>query len=226
MEEPHMSDNQSPYPPAGPPQPGQPLPGQPLPGQPVPGQPLPGQPGAPFGAGPSYPAPAAPAATFSGVAIAGFILAIVAAPIGFILSIVGLIMASRPGRKGKGLAIAGIIISLLISGGVVAIVVAVANSNLSTVADPGCLAGKAAITDNVDKLSSGDPRPGFTATIEGLRDAADKAEHDSVRDAMTGLADAYDDLVAAMETGDIADELHTNLETRAAEVDRLCTLGG
>ncbi len=29
---------------------------------------------------------------------------------------------------------------------------------------------------------------------------------------MTGLADAYDDLVAAMETGDIADELHTNLE--------------
>ncbi len=53
---------------------------------------------------------------------------------------------------------------------------AVANSNLSTVADPGCLAGKAAITDNVDKLSSGDPRPGFTATIEGLRDAADKAD--------------------------------------------------
>lgn len=49
----------------------------------------------------------------NGFAIAGFILAFLFPPVGFILSIVALIRMGRHGGRGRGLAIAGIVISIL-----------------------------------------------------------------------------------------------------------------
>lgn len=57
---------------------------------------------------------AAPVKQTNGCAIAGFVLAFFMPFIGFILSIVGIVKAKKEcGGSGKGLAIAGLIISLL-----------------------------------------------------------------------------------------------------------------
>jgi len=117
------------------------------------------------------------------VAIAGFILAFLIAPIGLILSIIGLITASRSGQKGKGLAIGGIVVALLLNIGGIAIVATVGNK-VSTLVDPGCTTGKAAIMGNANKISDGsDPaevKSAFQATIDGLTSAASQAKHDNV----------------------------------------------
>jgi len=153
---------------------------------------------------PTYPDAATPQPAKSGtngLAIAGFILAFLLAPIGFILSVIGLIQAGRRRQKGKGLAIAGIIVSLalVVGGGAVVYVV---GSKVSTLVDPGCTTGKAAITDNTAKVS--DPasiKEGLKATVDGLSSAAAKASHDNVRNAMTALSDDYSKLLQAVESG-------------------------
>lgn len=53
------------------------------------------------------------AKTTNGMCIAGLICAFFCFPIGIILSIIGIGSAKKNGQKGKGLAIAGIIISLI-----------------------------------------------------------------------------------------------------------------
>src|SRR5256885_6295990 len=81
----------------------------------------------------------------NGLAIAGFILAFLFAPLGFILSLIGAITAGKRGQKGKGLAISGIVLSLVFMVGGVAVIALAANS---TKLDPGCTTGKQAILDN------------------------------------------------------------------------------
>lgn len=49
------------------------------------------------------------------VAIIGFIFAFLFSPVGFICSIIGAVHAKNCGGSGKGLAIAGVIVSVLIS---------------------------------------------------------------------------------------------------------------
>ena len=49
------------------------------------------------------------------VAIIGFIFAFLFSPVGFICSIIGTVHAKNCGGSGKGLAIAGVIVSVLIS---------------------------------------------------------------------------------------------------------------
>ena len=49
------------------------------------------------------------------VAIVGFLLAFLFSPVGFICSIIGAVHAKNCGGSGKGLAIAGVIVSVLIS---------------------------------------------------------------------------------------------------------------
>lgn len=68
-----------------------------------------------IGGGTSEPAPAAPQQS-SGAnvfAILGFIFAFVISPLGLIFSIIGLSKAKKMGGKQKGLAIAGLIISII-----------------------------------------------------------------------------------------------------------------
>src|SRR3954454_19320869 len=102
-----MSDQDPEQPPSAPPPPPPPEQppeqpyGQPY-GQPH-GQPAYGQ--SPYGAYPQ-------ASGTNGMAIAGFVCAFFCTPLGLIFSIIGLNQINQSGQGGKGLAIAGIVISI------------------------------------------------------------------------------------------------------------------
>ena len=172
----------------------------------------------------SYPPPALPdqtpppKKTTSGLAIAGFILAFLLAPIGFILSLIGLIVAGSRGQKGKGLAIAGMIVSVLFMA-IAGVAIVTLGGNLTTIADPGCTSGKATILDNASKVS--DPA-GLQTMIDGLNAAAGKATHSNVHDAMKTLADDY----TKLQTGDTDSAFLDKVTTDAKAIDTLCTFGG
>jgi hypothetical protein len=189
-------------------------------------------PPAPYGPpAPAYQTPPPPVQQgSSGLAITGFILAFLLPPIGLVLSLIGLMTTARARRKGKGLAIAGLVISLILTGGLVAAGVAVAKygGNLSTVVDPGCTAGKAAIFEGAKVTSSTDiaaTRKSIEDTIAGLKDAAAKAKHDNVRDAMNALADDYTQLLQGIDTGNISNDLAARIAADGQTIDSLCTFG-
>jgi Co/Zn/Cd efflux system component len=158
---------------------------------------------------PPYGPPAPPAApqSTSGLSIAGLILAFLAPLIGLILSIVALVQIKKTGQKGKGLAIAGIIVSILemaAIGAIIAVVVA-AVPNVTTVADRGCVDGKAAITNNVP--SGADPAAAkvtFQKAIDEMHAAVAKSKDDDVKAALNAVADDYTQLVQAMDSGDVS----------------------
>lgn len=166
----------------------------------------------------------APKAGTSGLTIAGFILAFFIAPIGFILSLIGLIQTSGGKRKGKGLAIAGIIVSILVSAAWTGLLVLVLHK-AATILDSGCTTGKAALLDNSEKVSNpATLQDGLKATIAGLNSAADKSSNAEVRDAMRALSDDYSKLLASVQSGVAADSsLNSKLTTDAAKIDSLCS---
>jgi hypothetical protein len=183
------------------------------------------QPPYPYGDGG---APAQPQST-NGLSIAGFILAFLIAPIGFILSIIGLVTAGRRGQKGKGLAIAGIIISLLAMVAGVVLTVTVFK-NAATILDPGCTEGKAVIlSDQASNLSS-DPetlKKQLGSTVDKLNAAAAKANSDDVRKSLTALASDYDQLVKAIENKEAPPaDLQDRVTQHGNALDALCTIGG
>lgn len=171
--------------------------------------PPPGQPGYP-------PAPPQQRGT-SGLAITGFILAFLIAPIGFILSLIAIFQTGAAKAKGRGLAIAGIVISLIIMAGGIAIVVAVSKS---TVADPGCVSGKAAIL----KAPQQPDQASLQGMIDDLNAAAAKAKHDNVRNAMKALADDYSSLLSGIKSGNVPAGIVDKVTTDAQKIDDLCTI--
>lgn len=167
----------------------------------------------------AYPAPPAPQQGTSGLAIAGLILAFLAAPIGFILSLIAVFKTGAGRRKGRGLAIAGIIVSVLIMAGAVTAGFLFANS---TVADPGCVTGKAAVIDNAKT-----PGPkSLQATIDGLNAATAKAKHDDVRAATKALAEDYTQMLKATQTGKVPPGIQDKVAADGATFDSLCSIGG
>jgi len=166
-----------------------------------------------------YQAPPPPPPGTSGLAIAGLILAFLMAPIGFILSLIAVFKTGKGRSKGRGLAVAGLIISTLIIGGATTAVVLAANS---TVADPGCVDGKAAI---ISGGASADPAS-LKTTIDGLNAAAAKAKHDDVRAAMKALADDYAQMRDGIATGKLPAGLKEKIDADGATIDSLCTIGG
>ena len=125
----------------------------------------------------------------------------------------------QPPQQGtSGLAIAGLIVSVIVIGGSTALVLAAANS---TVADPGCTAAKDTILNNA---STADPSK-LPAVIDDLNAAAAKAKHDNVRAALTALADDYTQLRDAITTGDIPAGLQDKITADANTIDSLCTIG-
>src|ERR1700712_102843 len=80
--------------------------GQPYPGQPYPGQPYPG----PY----PYPPPAGPRPT-NAMAIASIVCAFILAPLGVIFGHISLSQIKKTGEEGRGLAIAGLVISYMIT---------------------------------------------------------------------------------------------------------------
>jgi|SRR3954447_1435577 hypothetical protein len=176
---------------------------------------------------PYGPPPAAPQTT-SGLSIAGFVLAFIIAPIGFILSVVALVKIKASAQKGKGLAIAGVIISVLGMIGwalIIATVIAVAPT-AAKLADPGCVDGKAAI-NNLATVNGTDSAALETG-IADIRTAAAKSKHDDVRAAITAVADDYTQIVQAAKAGDQAstDQLVKKSDDDIAKVNSLCTVGG
>jgi hypothetical protein len=173
--------------------------------------PPPGQPGYPV-------APPQPQRT-SGLAITGFVLAFLLPLIGFILSLIAVFKTGAGRAKGRGLAIAGIIISLVIMAAGIAVIVAVSKS---TVADPACAAGKSAILDNSTNVTPDT----LQKTLDGLTAAAAKAKHDDVRNATKALADDYSQLLAGAKSGNVPAGLQDKLNADAAKFDSLCTING
>ncbi len=166
----------------------------------------------------------------SGLAIAGLVLAFLAAPIGFVLSLVALFQTGKGRQKGRGLAVAGVVVSVLAMvsvGVVVAIVVNTVGDKVSTIADPGCTTGKAAVLDNAAKMS--DPasvRDGLQATVDGLASAEAKAKHDDVRNAVKTLGEDYQQLLQAIDAGTVPPEgLQDKIDADAETFDGLCTIG-
>ncbi|MFI5891437.1 DUF4190 domain-containing protein [Actinoplanes sp. NPDC051513] len=167
------------------------------------------------------PPPQQPQGT-SGLAITGFILAFVAPIIGFILSFIA-IFKTGPGKaKGRGLAVAGTIIGGLFTIiGIVIIVAAGLFVSNSTVTDPGCVDGKAAIIKGAEKVDAAS----LQTTVDELHAAAAKAKHDEVRTAMNTMADDYTQLLNAIKTGNMPDGLEAKITTDVNKVDSLCTVG-
>lgn len=185
---------------------------------------------------PGYPSgtpyqPAPPRAT-SGLAIAGLVLAFLFFPLGLLLSLIALFTTGKGGKKGRGLAVAGLIISLLATGGVVTAVVLVKDNvkNISTIADPGCIAGKDIILKNADLGGGSDPtviKAKLQALVTGLDAAARASRNDDVRTAMTALSNDYRQLLTAMDGGQNAPpDIEAKATNDANRIDELCTLGG
>jgi hypothetical protein len=152
------------------------------------------------------------------LAIVGFILAFCSGPVGFVLSLVAIFQTGRNRKKGRGLAVAGVIISLVIMAGSATAYVVLSSS---TVLDPGCRDGKAAI---LAFDPSGDPKA-FQATIDALNAAANKAKNKEVADAMRALAKDYADMKKGVETGQLPDDIVARVTDHAARVDQLCSVG-
>jgi hypothetical protein len=185
--------------------------------------------GAPYGSGPAggqppYGQPPQQKGT-NGLAVAGLILAIFMAPVGFILSIIGLVQAGKRGQKGKGLALTGIIVSLILMIGS-GVLVALAANTVTKLADPGCTTGKSALIDNQSKVSNPDTiKDGLTATIAGLNSAAAKANHDDVRNAMKAMADDYSQMLNAINTATVpSSELNDKIIKDGEKIDSLCSI--
>ena len=164
------------------------------------------------------PPPPAPNRGTSVLAIVGFIFAFCGGPLGFILSTIAIFQTGRDKKKGRGLAVAGVVISLVMMAGSTAAYIALSRA---TALDPGCTDGKAAI---LASDPTADPTD-LQTTIDALNAAADKAKNDDVRDAMRALAGDYADMKKGVETGNLPDDIVTRIATDAARVDELCTVG-
>jgi hypothetical protein len=190
------------------------------PGYPQPEQPgYPQQPGFPPPPG-GYPPPPMPAQQqgFSGLAIAGFILSFFGGLLGFVLSLIAIFMTGKGKKRGRGLAIAGVIISVVVT--ILGIIIVVVIASKATVIDPGCTTGKNAILNNATNVTP----DSVQATIDGLNSAASEAKNDDVRAAMKTMAGDYSELLKAMNTGKVPDGLLQKITTDANAVDALCTI--
>jgi hypothetical protein len=123
-----------------------------------------------------------------------------------------------PQQRGfSGLAIAGVIVSLIVMVGVGSLVFAVSKS---TVVDPGCVAGKEAI---VNAPAQPDEKS-LQGMIDDLNAAAAKAKHDNVRDAMKTLADDYTTLLNGIKAGNPPANIVDKIGADGQKIDDLCTI--
>jgi hypothetical protein len=209
-------------------------------GQQVPPQPMYGQApqyGAPQpGFDPAYAYPAyGPTGGSNGVAIAGFVLAIVFWPLGLILSIVGVVKSGNLGGKGRGLAIAGIAISVVFAI-LTAVLIFVGSS--APAADPGCTSAESQLSALDSQITADENDP--TSLIADLNTAKTdldssltQARHQDVHnqiqlvdsDLGTFLAD-YNSLSSDPDSSVSQDQLQddvSKLQTDGDDLDTLCS---
>jgi hypothetical protein len=206
----------------------------------VPGQaPLPGQLGYPgqAGVGPApepmpaygygygyggygYP-PGEPVGT-SSVAIVALCLFWVPV-VGLVLSVIGMVKTAKGKARGRGLAIAALVLSIIVTAG--AVLVGVAIGSKTSVLDPGCTNGKRAVTEQSKQITSDNAKgddAAVKADFQKLLDDLAKAAGDSKRNDVRTVVQAVHDDYAAIITGD-GDQ--TKLTTDLEQMDHLCTVG-
>jgi len=229
-----------------------------VPPQPQYGEPQPqyGDPQAQYGAPPpqfggpvppgGYGYPVAPQQQKNGFAVAGFVLSLLPL-LGLIFSILGLVRAGKVGGKFKGLAIAGIVLSVVIGGGYTAIAVAVSNS---TALDPGCTSAESSFSSMLGKLQTDESKLNsdssnasamqadlttFTADIQSVKTSLDssmtQAQHQSVKDKIQAMDTDLNTVLTglkAIENGDTSNLAEFKaaagrLQSDGDALDSVCT---
>jgi hypothetical protein len=182
----------------------------------------------------------------NGFAVAGIILAVLLAPLGLILAIVGLVKSGARDGAGKVLSIVAIVVSLIVGGAITAGIVAIRNS---TVVDPGCIAAESSArgmdsTMNADNnaISKDENNPAAEKTdlkkfgdhlqtfIAQLNAAEAEAEHQSVKDKIGQLSGDLSGMLTALqaiEKGDTSqvskvDSYANLLNSDGTAIDQLC----
>ena len=164
---------------------------------------------------PDQPPPAAPKQG-NGFAVAALIFGIIGGSLlGLIFGFIGLSKSKQTGT-GKGMSIAGIILSalwLIATVALVAVFFMAANKQ----DDPGCVAYRSI----VDSPSIADPTA-FGGISDQLRDAAAKSEDADAKAAIGVLADDFDKLVAAIESGELPADLEADLTAHEEAANAAC----
>jgi len=156
----------------------------------------------------------------NGLAVAALIFGIIGASvIGLIFGILGLRKAKQTGT-GKGMAVTGLVLSILwlIAQIVLVIAIAAGLSFLSSKQnDPGCVAYRSIVE------SSAITDPGSFGSISSqLRDAAAKSEDADAKAAIAALADDFDALLAAVESGNVPPNLEADLTAHEETANSAC----
>jgi Tfp pilus assembly protein PilX len=210
-----------------------------------------------YGAQPGYGAPGVPPGYSgyvppeyqkNGFAIAGFVLCFLPL-LGIIFSVLGLVKSGKVGGKGRGLAIAGLVLSVLFIGGYAAIGLAVNKVANSPAADPACTTAEgyfnsvdSKLTADSSKLTSDSGNSAalqadlsaYTADLRNIKNSLDsalaKAQHQSVKDkiqaADTDVATVLAGIQAA-QNGDMsklaaAEDAANRLGTDGSAIDNIC----
>jgi hypothetical protein len=152
----------------------------------------------------------------NGFAIAALIFGIIGGSIlGLIFGIIGLRRSKSTGT-GRGMSIAGIVLSVLWLIAAIAIVIVVATA-ASKQADPGCVQYRSI----VDSSAVTDPSS-FGSIADQLRDAAAKAENAEAKAAIGTLAEDFDNLVAAIQSGNLPPNLEAELTAHEEAANSAC----
>jgi hypothetical protein len=163
--------------------------------QPQYGQPGFGAPGAPGGYGGYVP----PQQEKNGFSIAGLILCFL--PLfGLIFSILGLVRSGKIGGKGRGLAIAGLVLSLVFAGGYTAIGVALSKS---TQLDPGCTSAESSFRSMQSKLTA----DGNKLTTDGGNQATLQSDLTLLSTDLTNMKSALDSALSQAKKQEVKDKL-------------------
>jgi hypothetical protein len=183
-----------------------------------------GQPGYPGGQ-PGY--PTAPPKGSNGFAVAGLVFGILPAPLfGLIFSIIGLVKAKAAGGAGRVMAIIGLVLSLVWAG-VFAVVFAAVGSHVAKAVDPGCIEAESASADfeTKSKADLGNPaalKSDLQVAINSLNDAAAKTHSGDTRQAVTKLVADLQQLLQAMDTGNLPADFDARITNDGTAVDTSC----
>lgn len=180
-----------------------------------------------------YSAPVVPAPPTggNGFAVASLITGILPLPpLGLIFGFLGLSQAKKIGGTGKGMAIIGIVLSILWIGGIAAITPSLIDTGkkVAKAVDPGCVSATNLSVDAASKMRADSSDLGALKTdlsdiVTGLKDAAGKSKNGTASTAITKLAGDYQELLDDLNntTAPSAD-LQSRLTTDGRAVDTAC----
>jgi hypothetical protein len=143
--------------------------------------------------------------------------------VGLVLSVVGMVKTARGRARGRGLAIAALVLSILVTAaaGIAGAAIAAKPSAL----DPGCTHGKTAVLDQSKKIDADSARDDQAAVRNDLGTLVDdlaKAAGESRRGDVRATVQAVHDDYAAIATGD-GDR--AKLTADLQQMDHYCTIG-